>query len=283
MRSPGQLLICILGLWVWTAPLMAGGVNTIIIDGRKAHTSISLPKPGGGNYTADFELEFHNPVNLTSACLGISAEVLDAAAIASVQARLPDPVNQTIDPAFPVKITVEPPAGCGLEFEDEVDIELDTADLVYTGFSPYRLMKAPVGSSFRDITASVTAGSVRSRGSSGTFSEFVMVLDAVQAYATEAQQAFDMLDAQLANIAIGPTAKQTLQTDASVSRSAVAVNDYAQAIARLDDLTLHCGALGGPALPNRWRSLRDLQNVEGEIVGQTDHLKFLLGRLNGVP
>lgn len=282
MRIPGQILTCILGLWVWTGPVMAGGISTII-DGRKARTSISLPKPGGGDYEADFDLEFHNPVNLTPACLGISAEVLDAAAIASVQARLPDPANQIIDTAFPIKITVEPPAGCGLEFDDEVEIELDTADLVYTGFSPYRLMKAPIGASFRDITAAVTAGSVRSRGSSGTFSEFVMVLDPIQDYATEAQLAYDALDAQLTSIAIGPTAKQTLQTDASISRSAFAVSDYAQAIARLDDLTGHCGALGGPTLPNRWRSLRDLQNIEGEIVSQSDHLKFLLGRLNGVP
>lgn len=266
-----------------TSAVHAGNVSTIIVDGRKAKSSITLPKPGGGNYTADLELEFHNPVNLTVACLGITAEVLDAAAIANVQARLPDPLNQVIDGAFPVRITVEPPIACGLEFEDEVHIELDTVDLVYAGFSPYRLMKAPIGGAFRDITASVVAGSVRSRGSSGTFSEFVMVLSPVQNYAAEAALGFAELDAQLASQTIAPSAKQTLQSDAAISRAAFDASDYTQAIARLDDLTAHCGALGGPALPNRWRSARDLDNAEGAIVGISDHLRFLLGRLNGVP
>ncbi len=264
---------------------VAGGEPLVvtIVDGRKAKAEINLPKPGGGVYSADFELEFHNPVNLTVECVGIDADVLDAAEIADIESRLPDPGNQIIDPAFPVHVTVEPPAACGLEFEDEVHIGFDTPELVYTAFSPYRLMKAPIGGAFHDLTALVEAGSVRSRGSGGTFSEFVMVKDLNQDYAGEATQAFALLEARLADQAIGPTATTALASDADVSRAAFQAGNYAQAIARLTDLIDHCGTLGGVALPNRWRSARDLNNAEGEIVGQTDHLKFLLGRLNGIP
>ena len=254
-----------------------------IVDGRKAKAEINLPRPGSGSYRASFELEFHNPVNLSVACVGISTDVLDASEIADIESRLPDPGNQNIDPAFPVRVTVEPPNACGLEFEDEVHIDFDTPELVYAGFSPYRMMKAPIGGAFHDLTALVEAGSVRVRGSGGTFSEFVMVKDLNQDYASEAGAAFAVLETRLLDQAIGPTAKATLETDASVSRAAFLAGDFTQAIARLTDLTDHCGTLGGAALPNRWRSARDLANAEGEIVGMTDNLKFLLGRLNGIP
>ena len=254
-----------------------------IVDGRKAKAEINLPRPGSGSYRASFELEFHNPVNLSVACVGISTDVLDASEIADIESRLPDPGNQIIDPAFPVRVTVEPPNACGLEFEDEVHIDFDTPELVYAGFSPYRMMKAPIGGAFHDLTALVEAGSVRVRGSGGTFSEFVMVKDLNQDYASEAGAAFAVLETRLLDQAIGPTAKATLETDASVSRAAFLAGDYTQAVARLTDLTDHCGTLGGAALPNRWRSARDLANAEGEIVGMTDNLKFLLGRLNGIP
>jgi hypothetical protein len=263
----------------------AGGDPLVvtIVDGRKAKAQINLPKPGGGVYNADFELEFHNPINLTVECVGISADVLDATEIADIESRLPDPGNQIIDPDFPVRVTVEPPALCGLEFEDEVHIDFDTPELVHVAFSPYRLMKAPVGGEFHDLTAAVEAGSVRSRGSGGAFSEFVMVKDLDQDYASEANLAFVALQNRLAAQVLGPTAKATLGTDASISRAAFQAGDFTQAIARLTDLTDHCATLGGAALPNRWRSARDLSNAEGEIVGQTNHLKFLLGRLNGIP
>jgi hypothetical protein len=285
-RSRHSLVIPIGLLLVATAPIaLAGGdpVVVTIVDGRKAKAQINLPKPGGGVYSADFELEFHNPINLTVECVGISADVLDAIEIADIESRLPDPGQQIIDPAFPVRVTVEPPAACGLEFEDEVHIEFDTPELVYTAFSPYRLVKAPVGGAFGDLTERVEAGSVRSRGSGGAFSEFVMIKDLNQDYASEATQTFATLEARLVDQAIAPTAKATLQSDAGIGRAAFQAGDYAQAIARLTDLTDHCGTLGGAALPNRWRSTRDLGNAQGEIVGISNHLKFLLGRLNGNP
>lgn len=260
----------------------AGSVVVTIIDGRKAKADISLVD-GPNTYTAEFELEFHDPQNLTVACVGIDADVLDATEIADIESRLPDPANQSIDPAFPVRVTVDPPIACGLEFDDEVDVELDTPDLVYAPFSPYRLMKAPTAGAFQDITGTVTAGSVRSRGRAGGFSEFVMVEDTLQDHDADAAQAYDAIEARIDDPAISLTAQVTLQTDIALSRAAYDAGNYAQAIALLDDLDLHCGTLGGPALPNVWRSARDLVNAEGEIVTLSGNIKFALGRLNGSP
>jgi hypothetical protein len=259
------------------------GVTVTIVSSTKASAEIDLDGPGGTRYRASFELEFHTVQDLSEACLGISADVLDAAEIADVQSRLPGAPDQIIDPDFPVRVTVEPPPACGLLFEDEVDIDLDTPNLVYSAFSPYRLVKAPIGGSFADITAAVISGSVRARGSGGSFSEFVIVKDLNQDYANEALQTYAALDTRLNDAAIAPTAKQTLGVDASVSRAAFDSGDYVEALARLEDLTDHCGVLGGTALPNRWRATRDMVNAEGEVVSLVEHMKFLVGRLNGVP
>lgn len=265
------------------AAYAGGSIVVTIIDGRKAKADITLPRPGGGTYTADLELEFDNPQNLTVPCLGITADVLDAAAIADVESRLPDPGNQAIDPAFPVRVTVEPPIACGLQFDNDVDIDLETEELVYVPFSPYRLMKAPVGGVFQNITGLVDAGSVRARGSGGSFSELVLIKETAQNYAADADAAYAALQSRLNDPAIGPSARQTLETDIAVSLAAYQAANYPAAIGALEDLDLHCGALGGPALPNVWRSQQDLVNAEGEIISYSDHIKFILGRLNGSP
>lgn len=272
-----------LGLLLASSVANAGSVSTVITGGTTATTTISLPKPGGGTFDAVFEMQFTNPQNLTAACLGISVDVLDSLAIAGIQARLPDPINQTVDPNFPIRITVEPPVGCGLAFEDEYQVSLITSNLVYQNFSRYRLMKAPIGAGFRDITLSVTAGSVRTRGCGGSLSEFLVVLDPLQNYVLQSQFSFSELNALLANPALGPTAQQTLQADADLSRASFDANDYTAAIARIDDLLAHATVLRGAVLPNDWRSQRDLLNLKGEIASVGYHLRFLLSRLNGVP
>lgn len=281
-RTPCLPLVATAMLLLEPAAAIAGSVVVDIVDGRKAKAEITLVD-GANTYSADFELEFHNPQNLTVACVGIDADVLDAVEIADIESRLPDPANQSIDPAFPVRVTVEPPIACGLSFEDEVHVEFDTPDLVFAPFSPYRLMKAPLGGDFHDITASVIAGSVRSRGSGGSFSEFVMIADSLQDHAVDADAAYDALEARLDDPAIALTAQLTLQTDVALSRAAYDADNHAQAIALLDDLDLHCATLGGPALPNVWRSARDLVNAEAEIVTLGRNIKFALGRLAGSP
>jgi hypothetical protein len=280
LRQCIPILLLLLALPI---SVRAADIIIVTIDVDKVDVEIHLDGPGGIVYDADMELEFHSPLNLSEACLGISADVLDAAEIADIESRLPDPLNQSIDPAFPVRITVDPPAACGLEFEDEVHVEIDTPELVWVAFSPYRLMKAPIGGAFRDITALVEAGSVRSRGNGGRFSEFVVVEDLQQDYVAEATVAYAGLDALISDSRLATTAAQTLAADAASSRAAFEAADPLTASARLLELVEHGAVLGGEALPNRWRATRDLDNLEGEIVSQAEHLRFLLGRLNGNP
>lgn len=285
MRSFRHTIITTITLLGLLGSIAAAHASIVVtITGRKVKAEISLPGPGATTYDSDFELEFDNPQNLTVACLGLDADVLDAGEIAAITARLPDPANMIVDPAFPVRVTVEPPSGCGLAFDNDLDVQWRAIDLVYAAGSPYRLMKAPVSGAFRDITGAVAAGSVRVRGTTGGFSEFVFVKDLNPDYAPEAAALFAQLDARLADPALSATVKTTLQMDADVSRAAFLATNYAAAIAALNDFDLHASSLvGEDSLPNRWRSLRDLVDHEGELISLSDALKFTLGRLNGVP
>ena len=289
MRSRTLPMIAV-AAFVLLAPWVAraGGVDVTIIDGRKAKADVTLPNPLGGNFTAEFELEFERDglQNLTVACLGLSADVLDATEIADIQGRLPHTDGtQKIDLDFAVRITVEPPAGCGLAFNNHYDVSLETDDLVYQPGSQYRLVKAPLGGTFDYVTGEVTQGSVRSRGRTGGFSEFVIIRDTQQQahYSSDCVNQYDRLATRIQNMAISPTARHALEVDLAVSRAAYDAGNFTDAIARLASFDAHCAAYGGDALPNRWRSTRDLDNIEGDLVGHTDTLRFLMGRLAGSP
>ena len=65
----------------------------------------------------------------------------------------------------------------GLSFRGTGRIEVHTHALVYAVGSPYRVLKAPLGGPFRDITDEVAQGSVRARGTYGGFSQFLIVAD----------------------------------------------------------------------------------------------------------
>lgn len=270
------------------AAAQAGSVVVTIVDGRTAVADITLQDPNGPSiYTAEFELEFEteNLKNLTVECVGITADVLGPSEIVNIESRLPHPTTQHVDSAFPVRVTVEPPAGCGLQFQNQYDVSLDTPDLVYEPFSKYRLVKAPIGGSFRYVTGSVESGSVRARGRAGGFSEFVLIRDDATppSYYIDCLNEYDTLEARIENSSISLTARHALETDLAVSRAAYEAGNYADAITLLQNFDAHCVEYGGAALPNIWRSARDLDDIEGDLVGHTGNLRFLMGRLNGTP
>jgi len=94
---------------------------------------------------------------------------------------------------------------------------------------------------------------------------------------------YDALEARLRNSAISLTARHALEIDLEVSRAAYDAGNLPEAIAHLANFDAHCAAYGGEALPNRWHSARDLDNIEGDLVGHADNLRFLMGRLDGTP
>src|SRR5690606_33076263 len=140
-------------------------------SGNNAHASISMPLGVG----ADLSVSFSEVDNLSPANLSVqSARIgpLDP----SVLSRLPALVN-TLAGSFPMVVTIEPSAMGALEFADTVRVEMHTHNLQYTPGTRVRLFKAEQGGTFRDITEAVEPGSVRARGRTGGFSQFMLAMD----------------------------------------------------------------------------------------------------------
>ncbi len=254
---------------------------------RKVQAEICFPSLANCTIGGDFEIEFHQVDNLSEAALGLTATLLDTpAALAAVNDRLPSgTVSYLLDPAFPILVTVEPPVAFGLAFEDDVDFEFHTDEsLVFLPGSVYRLMKAPIGGAFHDITNDVLAGSIRTRGSGGRFSEFVIAkLVSTRAASTplanvlgEATLGFADLDARLAEPDLSLVARRILGIQLRIAHAAFDNSDYAAATAKLGEIEIEAANLRGTAIPNRWRAARDLVNAEGEIQALAAALKHKL-------
>lgn len=258
-------------------------------DDRKVQIDFCFPTFANCTISGDFEIEFHHVENLSEDALGINVTMLDTpAAIAAVNARMPSGVvSYQLDPAFPIVVTIEPPPAPALElaFEDDVDFEYHSDEsLVFLPGSVYRLLKAPVGGTFRDITSDVVAGSIRTRGSGGRFSEFVIgKLVSTRAASTplanvldEATLGFTGLEARLAEPDLSLVARRILGIQLRIARAAFDNSDYAAATAKLGEIEIETANLRGEAIPNRWRAARDLVNAEGEIQALAVALKHKL-------
>jgi hypothetical protein len=156
-------------------------------------------------------------------------------------------------------------------------VELHTENLVF-GAAPFRLYKAPRGGQFYDITEAVLPGSVRTRGRTGDYSDFLVVVD-LATDASDAAVKYDFIEARLAHPSVSSTARATLLADLAASRAAFDAGDYAGAAAALDAFDAHLAGFAGQGVPNVWRSTRDLANVAGELIAESAALRFTLGQL----
>ncbi len=253
---------------VLAAPARAG--VTVDAAGNTATASIDL-----SGVTAELILTFDRPEGLTPANLGISARVLGAMDILELAARLPDASLVSLPSQLPLMVTVEPPVD-GLFMENTVRVELHTELLPYTAGSNYRLFKAPLGGQFADITDEVAPGSVRTRGTTGGFSQFIVVAD-LRPTSTVMAQKFDAIDGRLGSV--GGTLQASLQSKIDAVQAAVAAGQYADAIAMLDNFRAEVSANAGTELPNAWQASDRNNNVAGDLQALAATLRFSIGYL----
>lgn len=224
---------------------------------------------------ADFALRFEEAQNLNLQSLGLSAKLVNPLDPA-LRARLPEPGLLSVPLALPLMISVNPPASRGLEFSNVAEVELYTNLLPFTIDSPLRIYKAEPGGVFYDITDGIERGSVRARGRTGGFSDFLILVD-LRPRAVEADEKFEYLEQTLLGVP-DATVRAALQTDLAGSRSAFEAGDRAAAAAALALFEERVREHAGSAIPNRWRAQRDLDNVAGELLSEAGSLRFTLGR-----
>jgi hypothetical protein len=263
--------LAVIALATLAAP--AAAQVSVTVSGNTAVAQISL----AGGYGADLTLTFQGAQNLSAANLGISATVVNPADPALL-ARLPQNTSISVPSAFPVMISVAPPALGGFSFLNGAALEIHTHNLVYTSNSPLRVYKAPAGGAFYDITSEVASGSVRTRGTTGGFSDFLILVDLQPAHDV-AEDKYAFLDARVANSALSSSAHSTLSADLGASRSAFDAGDYALARTRLDTFRTDLASYAGSGVPNTWRAARDIDNIAGDLFGESASLQFTLARL----
>jgi hypothetical protein len=224
---------------------------------------------------ADVILTFDDAVGLTPAALGISANLVDINATA-LRNRFPSPTQVKPSSSLPLMVTIEPPVGGGLVQRRVTHIEVHTHSLAYTSGSTYRLFKSPLNGAFRDITGEVAPGSVRTRGTTPGWSQFMIVAD-LRPTGNVISGKYAYLRTQMALLT--PTEKAPLDTLLDASETALAAGDFATASAKLEAYRARVSARAGTAIPDVWRATRDVTNVAGELLAGADTLAFSIDYL----
>jgi len=274
------------GVWIF---FLFGAVSAaeagvvVSASGNSAIANVSLSS-GGRAYTAEITITFSGAQNLNPTELNLSAQLVDPSD-PGLLARLPAcPVPSlgcvTIDPNFPLLISVEPLslATGNLSFLNSYTIEVHTANLNYEPYSHYRLDKASFTGAFSDISTAIDSGSVRARGSGGTFSQFLIVSDARSSMAVE-QQKQTSLQARILSSALSDALHDQLLGLLDNVSAAAAVGNYASAVANVDQLINVVQANAGTNIANAWSSSHLLANDAGDLLSLARTLRFTLVRL----
>lgn len=255
-------------------PAAGQGIASVTVTESGAEASIDLV----AGFQADLSLRFDQVLGLYPGgeALGLSAIAVDPTDL-SLLGRLPDSQLVTIPAAFPVLITIDPPASHGLSFSGAAMISLHTHDLTYTANSPLRLFAADDGGPFYDITYTMGMGSYRVGGSKGKFSEFMIVSDlrpASEVIDAKFGRVQDILDDNAA--AVEPTVLDSLQASLDAAWSWYGAGDLVSARTEINHFIDLVTANSGAAIPSTWRSSRDLVNVAGELREGAATLRFSL-------
>lgn len=225
----------------------------------------------------DVTITFDQAIGLNAQSIGLSASLVDVTDPALLS-RLPA-TGMGIPAAFPLKLTIEPPDNLGLSFTGTATVEIHTHALTLVTNSPLRLLKAPLGGDFIDVTESLAAGSVRSRGRTGGFSEFVIGID-TRTHDAAAAVKFAALEAELGSPAIEESIRTELLGYFDTAQAAALNGDYLDAVAALDDFIDAVNGYQGQQIPNVWRASRDLDNVAGRMMAGARSIMFNLRMAN---
>jgi hypothetical protein len=270
MKLPALVLGSLFALAL-AIPSAAQASVKVAVAGNTATAEIDL-----SGVTAELILTFDGVQNLSASSLGISAQLLGTTDLLALATRLPDATLTTLPAALPLLITVEPPLLGGLALQNTVRAEVHTHLLPYTAGSQFRLFKAPLNGAFVDITDEVAPGSVRTRGTTGGFSQFLVLTD-LRSTSTVVNAKLGALRTRLG--AVGGTLQTTLAGHLDAAEDALAAGSHAGAIAAIDEFRATVSANAGTALPNSWSTSQRGNNVAGDLLAGAATLRYSVGYL----
>lgn len=270
-------------------PAAMAGVSVNILDANTAQADVSLTDASSHTYTATVTITFDNAVNLSAGSLNLTAQLVDPLNPPTL------PIGVTVDAAFPVIISVEPPVplflngfesnqtGNGqLSFFNTYELDIHTTDLACSSSaSKYRLYKAPHGSNlFADVTYNIYSGSVRARGRGGAFSQFLVAKDQQVLLTVALDKVAALSTRLLASGITGALLTSLTSLVANVLLDVLTLN-IGGAITSLDNFIVSVVAGAGTTIANEWTAGGTLTNDAGELLSLADTLRFTLTLLQG--
>ena len=266
-------IVCFLLISVFSSLTLAQTVSptTVTVNGNTLQAKLHVTS----QIEVDLTVEFENSIGLSEDNIDITATLVSVNS-ATVTNRLTS-VDISAIPSFPVIISISPKPSAGFGFEGLASVEIYTKAVDYNVAMPARLFRSHANGDFEDITSMVSAGSIRARGNTGSFSDFMILLD-------ERSDA-DMLDdtfSQLSQLAsqhsglLSLTLSASLQTGLDTLQSALLVNDYTAALAATESLITLIDSATTDQISNVWRSSNDLVNMQGELLTRLKTLRYSL-------
>ena len=234
-----------------------------------------LPLNERPNPIADVSLDFQDATGLSAGSLGVSARIVDTSDPVLL-ARLPGSTLTSLTSAFPVMLTIEPPANGGLSFRGTGRMEIHTHALPYSVGSSFRVFKAPLGGAFHDVTDEIAQGSVRARTTYGGFSQFLILVD-LRSTSTVIDEKIGSLRAQIAALPVNE--RGSLTAALSQAEAAIDAADYAEAIEAIKDFRNRVQDRAGQFIANEWRATRDVENQAGQLIAGVNSLGFSVAYL----
>ena len=247
---------------------------TLTVDDNKIQAKLTL----SSLIEVDLTVEFENSIGLNANNIDITAELLDPTDL-TITDRLPSTLTSAVS-GFPVLVSISPKADAGFGFEGLATVELYTKAIHYTPTIPWRLFTSHDGGTFEDITMLTSSGSFRARGSTGQFSDFIILLDN-----RPSASVIDDKVASLSSIVNGNRDKISALLETAIDsgindvQSALAVNDDDAALVAVDSLISLVENASGNEIADVWRSSGDVVNVKGLLLTQLQTLRFSLRTL----
>ncbi len=289
-RFQSRAALLLLATVALASPLATADVVVDIPDANTAIATISVTDAQDQIFEATVTITFDQAVNLSADSLNLTAELIDPANPPAL------PAGVSIDPAFPVLVSVEPPvalfrngheqnqSGDGnLAFYNTYQLEIHTHDLACSLTSPYRLYKAPHGSTvFADVTDDILAGSMRARGRGGAFSQFLVLKDTNAALTTALLKLVNLTARLNLSTITSPTLVTSLLNTLLTVTGDVVTLQIAAAISSLDtDFIAPVTAAAGIDIANEWVAGGSLNNDAGDLLSLAQTLRFTLTLLQG--
>ncbi|RUO32703.1 DUF6689 family protein [Aliidiomarina sanyensis] len=224
----------------------------------------------------DFSIEFEQVVGLNSTNFQVTARRVSLTD-PSIISRLPSDLT-TLHGGFPVLITVNARPDRGFAFTGEAVLDLYTQSIDYA--DNLRMFRSHNQATFEDITTLTAAGSLRARGSTGQFSDFLILVDDRDGKVLVHEKARNLSSYLYSYVdALGDDISADLRAQSRNIEAHVYDGRYTAATALANNFIRSVERSSGDKIPDVWRSADDIENVKGELLTRARNLRFALSKL----